>query len=282
VVVVVASLIVLFFFYPSLVQVALSLFACYPLDRAAGGAPDHHQGDQGIANASSGYWVMDMQQPCWEGWHKTWAMGLAVPCVLLWCLFTPLGIALLLITNKHRLANPGFRTHVGFLYHLYRKERYYWEAFSTLQVLTGVAISVFSFTLGAYFSAILLNASFVFAWALSHVFKPYAFRELQHTNLASTATLYFTTLLALTLFTMKGTAAPAMYGNVMGGIGLAANLMFVIWCGYQMTVATGSKLTAGCLVGWWRKLSMNLAFRQWRNSSGASGNSGSGSVRCCW
>ena len=88
-------LIVLFLFHPSLVHVGLTMFACYPLDKVPA-PPDAPYPEYAIANASHGYWVQDMQQACWQGWHKAWAWGLGFPCTLIFCFLVPCGVVVIL------------------------------------------------------------------------------------------------------------------------------------------------------------------------------------------
>ena len=118
-VVCVGFLVVLMFFYPSLVQGAVGMFACLRLD---GHNPDDPASDQyAVANATHGYWVYYIQQPCFGGWHNAWALGLGVPCTLLFCLCVPLSMFLVLCTNRSKQGVTGkFQECVGFLYHTYR------------------------------------------------------------------------------------------------------------------------------------------------------------------
>jgi hypothetical protein len=89
-------MVVLFFFYPSLLRVCLSMFACCPLD-VAGQAGTGSM--YAAANATYGYWVYDMQQACWQGWHLRWALGLGVGGMV-FCLALPAAVAWWLISNK--------------------------------------------------------------------------------------------------------------------------------------------------------------------------------------
>ena len=167
----VASLVVLFFFYPSLVRLSLSMFACIPLDNS-GNTP---YPEYALANATRGYLVSDIMQACWEGWHKVWALALGIPCVLLYCLGVPLCIAVLLVTNKDKLQQGTHCTAcLGFLYHNYRNERFYWEVVRTVQIIVLVAISVFRYTLGSYLCMLLLQAAFGIILGMEYLFQPYS------------------------------------------------------------------------------------------------------------
>ena len=241
----VISLVVLFFFYPALVRVALSMFACYKLDD-----PANTEFPQfAAASARYGYWVFSMQQPCWEGWHLYWGLGLGLPCVLLFCFAVPVGMWCLLYCSRSKIATSGYASPLMFLYHNYKPKRWYWEVVSTVQIALLVAISVFSFTLGAYFTTVLLNVSLVVFWAIQLIYKPFASNELHLTGMFSLACLYATTAIALTLFTFSGISAPEMYGEIIGVIGLVMNALFVLGCCYRIAVH-GS----GVVAVWMRKL----------------------------
>jgi hypothetical protein len=223
--VVCSSLVVLFFFYPTLVRVGLGMFACIPLDSPKSG--DIHA----IANATHGYWVPYLEQVCYEGWHKPWALGLGIPITLLFCLCVPVGIWVLLYLQSF-LA-------IGFLSHNYKSSRYYWEAISTAQLAVVVAISVFRFNLGAYYATVLLNASYTLFFTMQYMYSPAAVRRLELMQMVSFASLSFTTYIALTAFTGGGVAAPPLYSSIVGVFGLLVNVAFALWCGFEI-VSTGS------------------------------------------
>lgn len=59
---------------------------------------------------------MDMEQPCFMGWHRKWALGLGVPTVFTFALLIPVGMFWLLKANAGRATELRFREHFGFLY----------------------------------------------------------------------------------------------------------------------------------------------------------------------
>jgi hypothetical protein len=254
---IVSCLVVVFTFYPLLVRVALGFFACIPLDDAV--SPTDPYPQFAIANASQGYWVGDMQQACWEGWHRSWTLALGLPCMLLFCFGVPLGIFLAL---WHRRPNSqgavgGAATSLGFLFHNYRMKRYYWEVVSTLQIAIQVAVSVFSFTLGAYYTTLLLQVSVITFWAMQLIFKPFAFRAPHLATLFSWGCLSFTIFIALSLFTVDK-VLPQFYGEVVGVAGLVVNVGFLLWCMYQVI-----KHSTGILAQCWsaaKALATNLMY----------------------
>ena len=225
----VSFLVVLFFFYPFLVRVALGMFACLPLDVVGPGSNDPYP-QYAVANATAGYWVSDMSQACYQGWHRVWALALGVPATLIFCVGVPLGMGALLFSNRAKLHTEGvIKECIGFLYHNYRQKRYYWEVVSIIQTAVLAAISVFAFSLGTFYAIVLLHACFAMVFVLQYIFEPYAMKLLNNTTLLSAGCLYATASIALTLH-QGDKVAPAAFGDVIGVFGLVMNVAFILWC----------------------------------------------------
>ena len=241
-VVIVSFLVVLFFFYPGLVSTALSLFACLKIDDVSPASKNPFP-MYATANASHGYWVPDIDQECWEGWHLKWALALGLPCMLLFCFGVPLGTWLALRgVGRAASLSEGASNPLSFLYDNYRVARYYWEVVSTVQIALVAALSVFSITIGAYFTMLLLSLAVVVSWALQVLLKPFAFVELHVTGLLSLATLYITALLALT-FLNRDTLPPGAYDEVAGVLMLLLNVVFYLWCIHQIIIHSKGTVT---------------------------------------
>jgi predicted outer membrane repeat protein len=248
----VSSLVVLFFFYPTYLRTSYSFFACKKLDHVGELSPDLYQ-EYAVANAAHGYWVPDMQQPCWEGWHKALALAVGVPCLLLFCIGVPGGLAVLLYVNRYNLDFPqgSFQACAGFLYENYRHEQFMWEVVNLLQMVVLVAISVFSHTLGIYYSSLLLLTAFAVVFALLDIFKPYKFRLLNQVALLSFGTLFATAVIAMSMFTVD-VATPMAYAEVMGVIGLLINVAFILGALYLVAVHSSGmvKEYMNVVMGW--------------------------------
>ena len=223
----VMCIVVLFFAYPSLVRVSLGFFACLPLDNADAASDPYPE--YAIANASQGYWVHAMQQACWEGWHRNWAAGLGIPCTLLFCLAVPCALIGSMVWNKKRLNERSFRCRLGFLYRNFRESRCWWEGVLAVQTMLLVSIAVFRYTLGGYFSMLLVNVMFGTSAALQLLFKPFASPKLHRLQLSATGCLYVTSYFALSLFTVD-IDSPSMYKEVIGWVVLLVNACFLGWC----------------------------------------------------
>ena len=240
----VAFVVVVFWFYPWFVRVGLSFFACYILDDPA--ASDVHYPEYLMAKAPRGYWVLEMRQECWVGWHKLWALALGVPCVAVFCFGVPGSIVMLLYTNRHRFDVQGFRAAFGFLYHDIREGplQVVWEVVSMIQVAIVVAISVFSYNLGAYFSIVLLSICFAVFSVVLQVFKPYKVRSLQTVGAASLACMYVTTCIALTLIKADSSVrVPEGYKTAAGVLGIVINAGFILWCCVMIVINSTAAAT---------------------------------------
>jgi hypothetical protein len=225
-----------FFAYPFLVRLSLGMFACLQLDKA--GDPGDPYPQFAVANASRGYWVHAMQQACFEGWHLPWALGLGLPCVLLFCVATPLALLIGLTVHRSKLQHADIKMHFGFLYRPYTEKCCWWEGVMTVQSMLLVTISVFRFTLGGYNSALLVTVMFSAMATLQLVFKPFASRKLHVVQLVATGCLYITSCIALSLFTVEGVDDVPVYEEVMGGMAVFLNVAFVVWCCYGILAAS--------------------------------------------
>jgi predicted outer membrane repeat protein len=228
----VASLVTLFSVYPSLVAVSLSFFTCMPLDNERGqqGLLSEAYRQYAVANATYGYWVYDMQQPCWEGWHRAWALGLGIPCVVLFCIAVPVMLAWVLVANRRQIQSAGmFKKCLGFLYHSFRDDKFYWEVINTLQLAVLVAIKVFVHTLRPFYSTLLFQLCSAAMLALHYTVQPYVSARLNRTLSLSMGCMFITTSIALTLFSVDQ-EAPQGYADAAAVVGLVVNVMFVVWC----------------------------------------------------
>ena len=215
-----------FFAYPFLVRVSLGMFACVQLDIASN--PNDPYPQFAVANASQGYWVHAMHQACFEGWHLPWALGLGLPCVLLFCVATPLALLIGLTVNKAKLQRADVKAHFGFLYRPYVEKRRWWEGLMTVQTMLLVLVSVFRYTLGGYYSALLVTLLFAGMATFQLVLKPFAARKLHVMQLVATGCLYLNGCIAQSLFTVDKESS-SVFKEVIGGIGVFLNLAFIGW-----------------------------------------------------
>lgn len=241
----VAIPVVLFFAYPTLCKAALTFFACLRIDDA--NVQPHPEFS--LFNHTKGYFVGgDIQQECWIGWHRSWALGLGVPSVLLFCVCVPLGMFFFLWANKGRVADPDFRKYFGFLYRNYTTStgttttnRMVWfESVWAIQTVLMTAVSVFHFTLQAYNALLLLGLVLLVSAVVQVVAKPYAQHRLHRLHLASTLCLILNVWCALAFFSCTGRSSSACfvdYHTAVGAVMVALDALFMAWCVYEICVA---------------------------------------------
>ena len=244
---VVSSLVVLFLLFPLLVQTSLNMFACIHVDNPHSKAGPYPQ--YAVANASRGYWVWDVQQACWEGWHLSWGLGLGLPCFLLFCVLVP-GAMFFVLHHKRAAMGEPEDNHVGFLYHCLTPERYYWEVVASLQTIILVVVSTFSFVVGPLHATILMQVCFAGILAMQYIFKPFAFVQVQRMQVASSMCLLLTATIGLTTFDGGTVAIPEAYKVVVGVLGLLVNLAFMCCCAWMTATVDKAVWTAWAKVAW--------------------------------
>lgn len=103
------NIILLFLIHPSLVTQMFSAFSCIELEDGE-------------------YWLVnDMQIKCWSEKHTYYAINIALPGLIIWCITIPAICMFILIRNKRFLNEVPMRLRFGFLYNGYSSRYYYWE-----------------------------------------------------------------------------------------------------------------------------------------------------------
>lgn len=217
------AIIVVHLFLPQILRTAFSLFACVPLDHPVS-APYQ-------ATAVGSFWVEDMSQQCWQGYHVALVLAAGIPLVALLCIVLPCAMLLLLISNRTAL-QAGQLRHYAFLCDMYRPGAVYWEAVVVLQIAALVANAVFGVSLGTYYGCFVLTAALAIVTVLMAWVRPYRYRVSQVAALRGTACAFFTSFAAL-YFMPVGTFAnqanaPEALGLALGVAVLVANVAFVL------------------------------------------------------
>jgi hypothetical protein len=113
--------------YTSLLKHSFMLLAC----RVLAGEP--------------GRWFLreDLAMVCYEHEHLIWALGVALPAILLWVVGFPIAKVHALYTRRHRLEDEHTHATYGFLYNGYKPGFYWWEFVVDTRKILMAAISVF-------------------------------------------------------------------------------------------------------------------------------------------
>ena len=225
----VAVLVVAFYAYPTLVKASLSFFACLRIDDGS----KQPYSEYSVLNHTAGYWVQDIQQECFAGWHREWALGLGFPAVIILCLGVPICLWVFLWTKEQSITDAGFREHYGFLYRNYTDRWVWWEAVWAAQTVLLTAVSVFHFIMQAYYALFAMCLVLLLSAGLQLLARPYAQNELHRLHLTSIWCLFFNAWLSIALFDDAVDATEATLRPLHTTIGVVLVLMnscFIIWC----------------------------------------------------
>ena len=192
----VAVIVTVFFKYPMLVKAALGFFACLPIDVA----DQQPYPEYAISYHTARYWGSNIQQECFAGWHKPWALYFGVPAVLLLCIGVPMGLFLFPWRSKTKPSDVVSMEQFGFLFHDYIESKPWWEAIVAAQTTLLAAVSVFHFTIQAYYALLVMQLILLSSVVAQVIAQPYAQPRLHQLHLASTSCLSLIVRLCLTLF----------------------------------------------------------------------------------
>jgi hypothetical protein len=230
----VTLLVLTYYAYPTLSRLSLSFFACVRIDRVSSEV-QLPPGATAPLNHTAGYWVSDVEQECFAGYHMGWALGLGLPSVLLWCIVVPVAMGSGLFLNRAEADKENFREHFGFLYRSFRPERVWWEAVWAARTVVLTLISVFAVPVERYFAVLSLLVVFLASATLQTIFKPYAFATLHRMHLVSTSCLAVITLGALAMFAYEIQEVTALRLRIaIAVLVMLVNIMFVAWCCWKL------------------------------------------------
>jgi len=192
----VTLLVVAFYAYPALVKGALGFFACLHIDDP--GQQPHPE--YAIRNHTAGYWAGAIQQECFAGWHRRWALNFGLPAVVVLCVGVPVVMFVALRRSKEMLKDQAFLEHYGFLFRNYTKDKPWWEAVWAAETVLLSAVSVFHFTIQAFYALLAMQLILLLSAAAQVIARPYEQPLLHRLHLGSTSSLFLIVWLSLALF----------------------------------------------------------------------------------
>lgn len=222
-------LVTAFYAYPTLAKAGLSFFACLHIDDPS---KQPHL-DYSIRNHTAGYFVGAIDHECFVGWHRSWALGLGLPALLVLCVGVPVGMFAFMWCNKARTADASFQEHYGFLCRNYTHSKPGWESVWAVQTVLLAAISVFHFTIQAYYALLLMGFVLLLSAAAQVAAQPYTQLHLHRLNLASTCCLFPIVWLSLALFSDSVAASSATLRSLhitAAAVVVAIACVFIIVC----------------------------------------------------
>jgi hypothetical protein len=229
------AFVVVFFYLPSTVRTILSLFACVPVDVAVS--------EPYVANAVGSYWLYDMSQQCYKGYHRLWSIGLGLPLLVLVFVLLPGGILFLLLRNQQLLNHPSFLSTYGYLYRSYKTHVCWFEAVWVCFTIILAVISVFGHVLGAYMQTCVMLLALASMWLVLLWVRPYAHPVAGNMMLFAIGCLLATSYGAFLFLPLGGCIGGACAGlpnaapgslatragsEIVGAVLLLLNLLFVL------------------------------------------------------
>ena len=121
--IVISLITIIYFMHPSITEKTLSMFRCTTVYE-----------DSRL--------LYDLELKCWVGQHRVWALGLALPMLILCYSFPVVGIVGL-TWKRAQLRRKHFRMYFLILYQGMRSNRYYWEFVNVIRKIMLLMISVF-------------------------------------------------------------------------------------------------------------------------------------------
>lgn len=132
------SIVAIFFlFHPMITKRSLQLFSCFNIE-----------GESWLSD--------DLNVRCWEGDHETYVMYASIPSIAVWIVSFPLICLVFLLSNKAKLDKINRRLVMGFLYHGFKKDYFYWEFIIIYRKVIVILIIVFEAQLNAMLQGLLI------------------------------------------------------------------------------------------------------------------------------
>jgi len=232
-----AGMAVLFLFLTTLSRAIFGLFACVDIDQPRE-APYE-------AAAVGSFWLNDLSQLCWHGYHRWLALGVGLPLLCLFCLALPGAMLGFIIKHRAHLFDAKF-AQFSFMYQAFKPSASYWGVVVVLQSMGLVAMSSFALSLGSYYACLAYNAALIVMIALHVYMRPYANSVVGKTALHAMVCVFLTGYSSLSLLPTRVDNDQAkinkVYAAITGVFVLCLNLAFVCTVTWRLFQATDWQL----------------------------------------
>ena len=155
------------------------------------------------------YLVKDLSQKCWTSYHLTWALGGALPGILVWGIGIPLSALLILYRFRFELDKDKIKERCG-----YKSRNYYWESVIMFRKVAMIFITVFLSSLGKIVQALAVIILLILYLFLTMRMKPYFTRRLNQLETASILTSSITIYSGVFFLSSRETTDPSFTPNV--------------------------------------------------------------------
>lgn len=122
--------------------------------------------------------MIDLENICWEGLHTLMALGVALPCLIIWGLGIPASVWVVLRRERDRLDTMAAKEKFGFLYNGYKRNSYFWEIVIMYRKILMIAISVFMNRVGLVVQALVLLIMMAGFLYVNNARRPFISRSL--------------------------------------------------------------------------------------------------------
>lgn len=199
-----ASSVILFFLaYPSVLRGVLSVYHCEDIEDEE--------------------WLVGKPIKCWDSEHLKYALGLALPCVLLWGFAVPLLVLLAMVRQAHR----SERVWDNFFTHGYRVSWRYWEFCTCALKFVLIAVSILLTRISAAFKALVAMAVLVCYFVLVRSASPYCLPSFTRLEATGTLTVITTLYSGLCYHTnILGTGSQVTLTVAI----ISLNALYTGWC----------------------------------------------------
>lgn len=157
----------LFMLHPNLLKYNFSIFNCMEI------SPGEY------------YIVSDLSLKCWGNKHVLYSVGVAIPGIIIWCIFIPAFLLILLYRRRKQLNSAAEKIKYGFLYKGFKSNRYYWEFVIMLRKIIIICSSVFLKSTSPGIQALIVFVVILFAYLFQRRLEPYSVDQLNEMELKS-------------------------------------------------------------------------------------------------
>jgi len=158
---------------------------------------------------------------CWEGSHTKWALGLAVPSLVVWVILIPGYMLRFLYKNQQSLNKIHMVQRYSFIYNGFEPTKYFWEITIMIRKILFIANTVFtkSVNLQIFINLLLLIISFM----IHSKGQPYAHKDLNNLEKVS---LISVGIVNLAGFYFQIVGDVSLINIIISIIGVFGNLYF--------------------------------------------------------
>ncbi|CDW82348.1 UNKNOWN [Stylonychia lemnae] len=167
--------ILLFLVHPNIVKYVFNAFNCIDID-----------GESRIKN--------DLEIVCYTKEHILWALGVALPSLIVWGLGIPFFAFLLLLKERKTLESLITRQKYGFLYRGFKRRFFYWEIVITYRKIFLIFIQIFLVQYGVITQAMLVLLMLIFFMSINLTKSPFqtlALNELETVSIITSLLTIF-------------------------------------------------------------------------------------------